>query len=194
MVKGVMVEPSMHRELVERAMHGDRDAFGMLAVRAFATMTGTAGLILQDRDVADDAVQEALVRAWRDLPGLRDPDRFEGWLTRILVRSCQDQLRRRRRERTRSSEDSAAGPQALADPAAGLAVRDELESALATLPVDQRTVVVLHYYLGMTYRQVADAIDQPIGTVKSRLSRALDRLQAELAAADRRGRVKERDS
>lgn len=182
----------MNRELVERAMHGDRDAFGALATRAFGRMTGTAGLILGDRDLADDAVQEALVRAWRDLPGLRDPDRFEGWLNRVLVRSCRDQLRRRRQGRNARVESPSATSQSHDDLAVGVAIRDELESALTMLSVEQRTVIVLLYYLGMTHQQAAHVIGQPVGTVKSRLSRALNHLQAELAAADRRGRVEER--
>lgn len=179
------MEPSMDRELVVRAMHGDRDAFGALAGRAFGRMTGAAGLILRDRDLADDAVQEALVRAWRDLRSLRDPDRFDSWLNRVLVRSCQDQLRRRRRDRGRRSEDSLSEARPVPDHAAGVALRDALDVALATLSIEQRTVVILHFYLGLTHSQVADATDEPVGTVKSRLSRALDHLRAALAAADR---------
>lgn len=180
-----MVEPSMDRELVVRAMHGDRDAFGALAAGAFGRLTGTAGLILRDRDLADDAVQEALVRAWRDLRSLRDPDRFDSWLNRVLVRSCQDQMRRRRRDQERRSEAPLREPRPVPDPAPGVALRDALDLALSTLSVKQRTVVILHFYLGLTHSQVADATDEPVGTVKSRLSRALDNLRAAFAAADR---------
>src|SRR6478672_33268 len=83
-------------------MRGNRDAFAVLVDRTHARLVGTAGLILQDRGWAEDAAQDALVRAWRDLPSLRDPDRFDAWLHRLLVHACQDQLRRHRHELTES--------------------------------------------------------------------------------------------
>ena len=167
-------------------MHGDRDAFGILATRAMDRLVGTAGLILHDRDLADDAAQDALVRAWRDLPGLRDADRFDGWLYRILVRSCHDQLRRRGREHW-------AEPMATFEPDASayVADRDEMSAALGGLSIEHRTVVVLHYYLGLSHPEIAAVIGQPIGTVKSRLSRAVDYLRAELAAGARIGAPRE---
>ena len=157
----------------------------MLAGRALPRLVGTAGLILRDADAADDAAQETLVRAWRDLPGLRDPDRFDAWLHRILVRACGDQARRRQRDRNRRTDveperHASDGSQRLAD-------RDEMERALARLSVEQRTAVVLHYYVGLSHPEVAEATGLPIGTVKSRLSRALDLLQAALAAGARVG-------
>lgn len=170
-------------------MHGDRDAFGILAERRLARLVGGAGLILRDADAADDAAQETLVRAWRDLPGLRDADRFDAWLHRILVRSCGDQLRRRGRDAARRTD---AAPELVGtDDAARHADRDEMERALGRLNHDQRTAVVLHYYLGLSHPEIAEATGQPIGTVKSRLSRALDYLRAELAAAGRPGTARE---
>lgn len=179
----------MSRELVERAMRGDRDAFGILASRALGRLTGAAGLILRDHDAADDAVQETLVRAWRDLPSLRDPDRFDAWLHRVLVRACSDELRRGQRERRRQAAIQPAS--SAVDEGARLADRDELERALAQLGPDQRTAVVLHYYLGLSHPEVAEIIGQPLGTVKSRLSRSLDHLQAALAADARLGSAEE---
>jgi RNA polymerase sigma-70 factor (ECF subfamily) len=170
-------------------MHGDQDAFGILAERALPRLVGTAGLILRDADAADDAAQETLVRAWRDLPGLRDPDRFDPWLHRILVRACGDQARRRQRDRRDVAATIPA--EAAPDAAQGLADRDEMERALGRLTIEQRTAVVLHYYLGLSHPEVAEAIGQPIGTVKSRLSRALDALQAALAADARLGAPRE---
>lgn len=162
-------------------MHGDRDAYGILASRALGRLVGTAGLILRDADAADDATQDALIRAWRDLPALRDPDRFDAWLYRVLVRSCGDAARRRGRERQRLGEMpvDVSGP-AAADH--GLADRDELAGSLGRLSVEHRVVVVLHYYLGLSQPEIAGVIGQPLGTVKSRMSRALDYLRAELAA------------
>jgi RNA polymerase sigma-70 factor (ECF subfamily) len=179
----------LSRELVERAMHGDQDAFGILAERSLPRLVGTAGLILRDADAADDAAQEALVRAWRDLPGLRDPDRFDAWLHRVLVRACGDQARRRRRDRR--DETAIAPPQPTADAAQRLADRDEMERGLERLSLEQRTAVVLHYYLGLSHSEIAEATGQPLGTVKSRLSRALDALQAALAADARIGSRRE---
>jgi RNA polymerase sigma-70 factor (ECF subfamily) len=166
-------------------MRGDRDAFGILAGRALPRLVGTAGLILRDADAADDAAQETLVRAWRDVPGLRDPDRFDAWLHRVLVRACGDQVRRLQRERARIARDAPTG--SAPDRSDRLADRDEMERALGRLNADQRTVVVLHYYLGLSHPEIADATGQPIGTVKSRLSRSLDLLQAALAADARVG-------
>jgi RNA polymerase sigma-70 factor (ECF subfamily) len=171
----------MTRELVERAMHGDQEAFGSLAAASIDRLSGAAGLILHDPDAADDAVQEALVRAWRDLPGLRDPDRFEAWLYRIAVRACHDQLRRRRREPANQQEQRFEIAMA-ADEIGGVADRDELATALGGLSDPQRTAVVLHYYVGMSHRQVAQVMGEPLGTVKARLHRSLGYLQAALAA------------
>src|SRR3990172_9354847 len=93
-------ERGVQAELVDRARRGDREAFSVLAGGAVDRLYAIARLVLRDADLAEDAAQDALVRAWRDLPTLRDPDRFDAWLYRLLVHACQDQLRRRRHERT----------------------------------------------------------------------------------------------
>jgi RNA polymerase sigma-70 factor (ECF subfamily) len=165
-------------------MHGDSEAFGVLGARALPRLVGTAGLILRDADAADDAAQEALVRAWRDLPGLREPDRFDGWLHRILVRTCGDQFRDRSRQRR------TAGPvpeRSVIDATQSIVDRDEMDRALGRLGVEHRTVIVLRYYLGLSHPEIAEAIDRPIGTVKSRLSRGMAYLEAGLAADRRAG-------
>lgn len=171
-------------------MHGDREAFGVLGARALPRLVGTAGLILRDADAADDAAQEALVRAWRDLPGLREPDRFEGWLHRILMRACGDQFRGRSRQR-RSAESMPE--RSISDAAQEVVDRDEMDRALGLLGVDQRTVIVLRYYLGLSHPEIAEAIGKPIGTVKSRLSRGMAHLEAALAD-DSRPRVTKEES
>jgi len=175
----------LSRELVEQAMLGSREAFTVLVDRAHARLVGTAGLILRDRSWAEDAAQDALVRAWRDLPSLRDPDRFDAWLHRLLVRSCSDQLRRHRHdladvELLPQHARSAAGDEGRVED------RDELERGLRQLSDEQRTVIALRYYLGLTDGEVAAATGLPVGTVKSRLFRALEALRAALAA-DARG-------
>ena len=174
----------MQRDLVERARDGDHDAFAALASAAISRLDGAAWLILRDVDQAKDAVQDALVRAWRDLPGLREPDRFDAWLHRLTVNACLDLLRRRRRRATEIQiEDlDLAGP---SDPAAGIADRDALDQALARLDVDARAVVVLHYYLGLPISAVAVALGIPAGTVKSRLNRSLTSMRTEISGARR---------
>lgn len=174
----------MSRELVQQAMLGNRDAFGVLVERALPRMIGTAGLILRDRDWAEDAAQEALVHAWRDLRGLRDPDRFDAWLHRLLVHACQDQLRRHRHELT-DAELLTSLPQPAPDAGQRLGDRDELERGLRRLTDEQRLVIVLRFYLGLTDAEVADATRLPIGTVKSRMFRALDALRGALEAEAR---------
>src|SRR5687768_7093124 len=149
-------------------MRGDREAFGALAARCLPRMVGTAGLILGSRDAADDAAQEALVRAWRDLPTLRDPDRFDGWLYRVLIRACHDD--RRRRGRQRGVPYAYDGlPQTVPDPAESIAVREAVGNGLARLTADQRTVLVLRYYLDLPLEDIALSVGVPHGTVKSRL-------------------------
>ena len=120
------------RGLVEQARRGDHDAFAVLAGAAVARLDTVARLIVRDRELARDAVQEALVRAWRDLPGLRDPDRFDAWLHRLTVRICIDEVRRRRR-RVIEVELSPLDQPTTADGVSTLADRDELEHALDRL-------------------------------------------------------------
>jgi len=176
----------MSRELVEHAMHGSREAFAVLVDQSLTRLVGAAGLILRDRSWAEDAAQDALVRAWRDLPGLRDPDRFDAWLHRLLVRACYDQLRRHRHELTEVELLEHAPLIPDVGDAKRLEDRDELERGLRRLTNDQRTVIALRYYLGLNDGEVAAAIGRPVGTVKSRIFRALDALRAALEAESRR--------
>jgi RNA polymerase sigma-70 factor (ECF subfamily) len=160
------------RELVERAKRGDHDAFAGLVDPALARLDAAARLILRDPELARDAVQEALIRAWRDLPGLRDPDRFDAWLHRLTVNSCLDLARRRRRrpiEVEISPIDSPASP----DLSGALADRELIDGALKRLDPGHRAVVALHYLLGMPLSDVAASLGIPIGTAKSRLHYAL---------------------
>ena len=170
----------MQAELVDRARRGDREAFGVLAGGAVDRLYAIARLILRDTDLAEDATQDALVRAWRDLPTLRDVERFDAWLYRLLVRSCTDLARRRRRWRTELTVVSREPAEP--DRASELADRDELERGLRRLNDAQRSILVLTYFVGLPLREVADALDIPVGTAKSRLHYALEALRAALAA------------
>jgi len=170
-------------ELVERARRGDREAFAVLAGGAVDRLYGIARLILRDTDLAEDATQEALVRAWRDLPTLRDVERFDAWLYRLIVRSCADVGRHRRRWRAEITV--LPTEPAESDRASELADRDLLERGLRRLSDAQQTILVLTYYVGLTPTEIADAIGIPVGTAKSRLHYAIDALRAALAADER---------
>lgn len=135
------------------------------------------GLILGDRQDAEDATQEALLRAWRALGTLRDPAGFQAWFDRILVNVCRDRLRRRARIRFLPLDEGGAGGTAsIADPFRDVLDRDETLRALAALDPDERLVVVLHYWADLPLADDAARTGWPVGTVKSRLHRALGKL------------------
>jgi RNA polymerase sigma-70 factor (ECF subfamily) len=173
----------MDRLLVEQAQRGDREAFQAVAFALSDRLFGVAHRILRDFDAAGDALQGALVRIWRDLPSLRDPDRIEAWAMRALVRSCHDELRRSRR--------SAPGLRVMpaqadvADPAGEVSNREEIERAFARLNADQRAVIVLQYYRDLTLPEIAEFLQVPIGTVRSRAHYAKRVLRAAIEADSR---------
>jgi RNA polymerase sigma-70 factor (ECF subfamily) len=138
-------------------------------------------MILRDDGRAEDATQEALVAAWRDLSALRDPDRFDAWLHRLLVRACYREAGRQRR---RLEVEGNVRPLSLHEPDAsvGLADRDELERGFRRLSTDQRAILVMHYYLGYPLSEVAEMLHVPAGTVKSRLHRANQALRTAIEA------------
>ena len=169
------------RELVERAGRGDHDAFAALAGGVIARLDAAARLILHDPELARDAVQEGFIRAWRDLPGLRDPDRFDAWIHRIVVRSCLGTLRRRRR-RVIEVELTSTVDVPVVDTGSFIVDRDEVERALRRLDPDFRAVVVVHYFLGLPLPDTAELLGIPVGTAKSRLHRSLAAMRLEIGA------------
>jgi RNA polymerase sigma-70 factor (ECF subfamily) len=170
------------RELVERAGRGDHDAFAVLLHGSIGRLEAVARLILRDQDLARDAVQDAFIRAWRDLPGLRDPDRFDAWLHRLTVNACLDVARRRSR-RPVEVEFTPFSPAFTADESASVAQRDELERGFRRLSTEHRAVLVLHYYLGMPMPALASTLGIPLGTAQSRLGRALAALRTAMSSA-----------
>ncbi len=171
----------MQRDLVERARRGDHDAYAALAGAAINRLDAAAWLILRDPDQAADAVQNALIKAWRDLPTLRDPDRFDAWLHRLLVRCCIDEARRLKRHRLDVELTELAGP-SIAGHETAIVDRDELERGFLRLDPEQRAVIVLHHYLDLPMPDVAATLGIPVGTAKSRLHRALGSMRAALDA------------
>lgn len=160
------------QRLIELAQRGDHDAFAQLVDATIVRLDASARLILRDRELAQDAVQEALLRAWRDIRGLRDPGRFDAWLYRLTVHACLDLARRRRRRVVEVALDALPLPRS-PDPTSDLVRRDLLDQALRSLDPAHRAVVALHYLLDMPLRDVADTMGIPVGTAKSRLHYAL---------------------
>jgi RNA polymerase sigma factor (sigma-70 family) len=171
----------VQRALVDRAKSGDEEAFDALARTVGDRCMAIACRILRDADLAEDAVQAALITAWRDLRALRDPDRFEPWLHRILTNACYAEARRRRRW---SAQVRILPSDGAFDPGDFLTVddRDQLERALRRLTLEQRAVLVFHHYLELSLPEVADRLGIPVGTVKSRLHYAMAALRASLEA------------
>lgn len=177
----------MRRDLVEAARRGDHEAFEVLATSAGDRLFAVARLILRSSDLAEDAVQEALVRAWRQLPSLRDPERFDAWLYRLVVNACADQGRQLRRwsieVRPLPLEASTS------DDTGSVADRELLERGFGRLKPEQRAVVVLHYYSGFSAGEIARLLGIPEGTARSRLHYATEAMRAALQAEARQPAV-----
>ena len=171
---------AVRRDLVERARGGDREAFATLAADSIGRLFNIAQLMLRDRDLAADAVQETIVLAWRDLRGLRDLDGFDAWLHRVLVRCVYREAERERRRSARTIQVLDIASQL--DTARDVEDRDTLDRGFRRLRPEHRAVLVLHHYLGFSDDEAADALSVPVGTIKSRLNRATSALRAELEA------------
>lgn len=178
----------MDRSLVEKAQRGDREAFTSLAFELSDRLFAVAHRILRDFDAAGDALQVTLLRIWRDLPTLRDPALVEAWTYRVLVRACHDQLRKQRRQ---AAAIHLLGVDVAAeDPAISIADREQLDRAFRRLPTEQRAAIVLQYYRDLTLPEIAEVLQVPIGTVRSRLHYARRALRAAVEA-DARPTAKE---
>jgi RNA polymerase sigma-70 factor (ECF subfamily) len=169
--------------VVERARRGDREAYEALAREASQRLYPVAFRVVRDRDLADEALQRTLVAIWKELPKLRETDKFEAWSYRVLLRFCGDELRRRGRSSREVGHLSPAG--SAPDQQAELADRDQLERAFGRLSPDHRAVIVLTYYRGMTGAEAAAALGVSPGTVASRLHYALQQMRGLLDADSR---------
>ena len=172
----------MRTDLVVQAQRGDREAFDAIATALYDRLYAVGRRIMRDGHAAEDAVQEALIRGWRDLRSLREPDRFEAWMHRLLVNACHDLSRRSRRfevevpdiglDRSDSTDDFAT-----------VATRDELDRAFLHLPVEHRAVLVLTHYVGMPATEVGEVLGIPVGTVYSRLHYGIRMMRIAMAGA-----------
>ena len=174
-------EVDVDRDLVERARRADREAFAVLVHQVSDSLYAVAYRILRDPGLAEDALQNALVLAWRRLPKLREPDRFEAWIHRILVHACYDESQRARQWKADIRVLPLDGP-STPDGSSSLADRDELERAFRRLSLEQRAVFVLHHYLGLPLVEIAELLEIPAGTARSRLHYAIEGLRAALSA------------
>ena len=175
----------MDATIVRRAQNGDEQAFAFIADAVLDRFLGVAERILRDRQLAEDATQQALVNVWRFLPDLKDPDRFDAWAYRLLVKVCYSESRRQRRWKS-DVPLQGVDRQQVADNLMSLAERDHIERGLQRISVDHRTVLALHYYLDLPLEQIAGALDVPVGTVKSRIHRAQRALRSVLEADARK--------
>ena len=176
----------MDPSLIDRAKQGDREAFTALVVRFGDRLYSVAYRILRDTSSAEDAVQQAFLIAWRELPKLRDDSRLEAWLYRLLVNACYVEIRHARRWQPglRLVTDVDADP-ATDGPQLGVERRDELERAFRRLSAEQRAVVVMHHYLGLSGAEIAETLGLSAGTVRSRLHYARQQMRAALEADSR---------
>jgi len=174
----------VQRELVERAQHGDVDAFRDLVYEAGRRLYGIAYRILRDPDRAQDALQQALIQLWDGLPGLRDPDRFDAWSYRLVVHASYREARRERTWTARVGEIKVDPPDD--DRVAEVIDRDEVERSFRRLTPEHRAILVLHFVIGLPIREVADVLGIPMGTASSRLHYATQSFRAAFEA-DARG-------
>lgn len=173
----------MQRALVERAQSGDHEAFSILVRASYPRLYGIAILVLRDRDRAQDAVQDALVLAWRHIRALRDAEAWDAWCYRLTLRACHRAARTsRRRDVAELHMEPDRDPAGEADFAHALSERDALAEALARLPYDQRVVLVLHFHLDLPLTEAATILDIPVGTAKSRLHRGIAAMRTALGA------------
>ena len=187
----------MQRSLVEQAAAGDQRAFEAMVRQSAGRLFAIAYRILRDHDRAEDALQQALVTIWDELPRLRDPDRFDAWSYRLIVRASIAQARRERRGGAvvhLLPDDAVTGTTASQafDEIDAVADRDQVQRGFRRLKPDQRAILVLQHYVGLSLAEIADVLGIPIGTAASRLHYAAQALRAALDADGRTIDLEER--
>lgn len=180
------------RELVRRAAKGEHEAFDALVRFASNRLYGIAYRILRDQYRAEDALQQALISIWNELPKLRDPDRFDAWTYRVIVRAATAEARRAgpAERRSRLLPDDADVSRA-PDEFRAVADRDQLERGFSRITAEQRAVLVLQHYAGLSQAEIADVLGVPIGTAGSRIHYAVRALRSAIEADSRLGTGRE---
>jgi RNA polymerase sigma-70 factor (ECF subfamily) len=171
----------MRPTLVEAARSGDDEAFASIVRGSADGLFVVAHRILRDVGRAEDAVQQTFVTAWRELPALREPERFEAWLHRILVHACYAEAKRASKWSANVVALPIDGP-ATRDTTDDIATQDALDRGFRRLPTEQRAAFVLHHYLGWSVAEIAESLGVPAETIKSRLRYATSTLRAALDA------------
>ncbi|HEU5170794.1 MAG TPA: RNA polymerase sigma factor [Gemmatimonadales bacterium] len=171
-----MVEPS-DGEVVRRVLAGDTDGFAILVARHRERMARFAVHMLGDRDDAEDALQEAFIRAYRSLARCADPDRFDGWLFRIVINRCRTAAGRRARRERAIRDNSLTLVPAPPGPTSGAEWRDAVVRALSRLDGDQREAFLLRHIDGLGYEEMVRLTGVGESALKMRVKRACDRLR-----------------
>lgn len=175
----------MDPSIIDRARHGDKDAFTSIVLRFGDRLYSIAYRILRDTGRAEDAVQNAFLAAWRELPRLREDSRLEAWLYRLLVNACYAEVRHTTRwQPGLRLVDSPADPVA-DDDQLSVERRDQLERGFRRLSGELRAVLVMHHYLGLSGAEIAETLDISPGTVRSRLHYARQQMRAAIEADSR---------
>ncbi len=166
-------------ELVHRALNGDVDAFDALVAGRIEQMVRLAMANVGNEADARDATQDALAAIWRELPSLRQPERFAAWADRILVNRCRLTLKRRGRRAVREfalPSDDPPGVPTASGPEGDVLRRQALQTAFEELDADARALLVLHHLAELPLVEIAARLGIPVGTAKSRLHAARQRL------------------
>jgi len=182
-------QASEQHTLADRALRGDKDAFEDIFDRYRGLMLRTAFSIVKDRDIAEDAVQNALIQAWQHLPSLREAGALRSWLMRIVVNQCISFKRRLARStmflhQSISEQETDLASQ-IAEYSKGRIERNwDLAQAIEKLPTKQQMVIALNYYQGMTVPEISQALQISENTLKKRIQAALSNLRQVLRGAE----------
>ncbi|AIQ12592.1 RNA polymerase sigma factor [Paenibacillus durus] len=176
-----MVDEELNH-IIHRAKHGDKEAFAQLVKRYKGHVYRYAAGMLGDRMDAEDVSQEAFIKVYYSLSGLDNEYAFSSWIIRIVSNLCKDRLKKRTKEQRMSDEpNETIADQHLPDPLEKLSI----EEAMSRLTVEHREILLLHEVQGYRYEEIADIMEIPLGTVKSRLFAARMVLRKELGKGDR---------
>jgi RNA polymerase sigma-70 factor (ECF subfamily) len=173
----------IENSLIQRAKQGDRNAFGELVGRYYETVIGLVYHLCGDAQIAQDATQEAFIRAWVKLPSFQPRAPFRSWVYRIAVNTALDILRKKTEESLENNEEMLVMAEKSLGPEAAYIEKEQtdfLQSAVKALPEAARTVLVLREYGGLSYEEIASVLEIPLGTVMSRLNYARSSLREKL--------------